>query len=83
MFARPGSTFSKLKADLRKAAARTIPRPRRRIGRFAATPTAREAASYFIYEPVQTQSGYCDLISAAGRQPLAARPYASASANRP
>jgi transposase len=39
--------FSKLKADLRKAAARTIPRLRRRIGRFAATLTAREAANYF------------------------------------
>jgi hypothetical protein len=39
--------FSKLKADLRKAAERTIPRLRRRIGRFAATLTAREASNYF------------------------------------
>ena len=37
--------FSKLKADLRKAAERTIPRLRRRIGRFAATLTAREASN--------------------------------------
>lgn len=40
-------SFSKLKANLRKAAERTIPRLRRRIGRFAATLTAREASSYF------------------------------------
>ena len=39
--------FSKLKADLRKAAERTIPRLRRRISRFAATLTAREASNYF------------------------------------
>ena len=39
--------FSKLKAGLRKAAERTIPRLRRRIGRFAATLTAREASNYF------------------------------------
>ena len=39
--------FSKLKADLRRAAERTIPRLRRRIGRFAATLTAREASNYF------------------------------------
>src|SRR5262245_5995139 len=39
--------FSKLKADLRKAAERTIPRLRRRIGRFAATLTASEASNYF------------------------------------
>ena len=32
---------------LRKAAERTIPRLRRRIGRFAATLTAREACNYF------------------------------------
>jgi transposase len=36
--------FSKLKASLRKAAERTIPR---RIGRFACTSTAREARNYF------------------------------------
>jgi transposase len=36
--------FSKLKAHLRKAAERTIPRLRRRIGRFARTLTAREAS---------------------------------------
>jgi hypothetical protein len=40
-------SFSKLKADLRKAAERTIPRLRRRNGRFARTLTAREAANYF------------------------------------
>ena len=40
-------SFSKLKADLRKAAERTIPRLRRRIDRFARTLTAREAANYF------------------------------------
>ena len=39
--------FSKLKADLRKAAERTIPRLRRRIGRFAATLSVREASNYF------------------------------------
>ena len=39
--------FSKLKADLRKAAARTIPRLRRRIGKFAQTLTACEASNYF------------------------------------
>jgi transposase len=39
--------FSKLKASLRKAAERTIPRLRRRIGRFACTLTAREARNYF------------------------------------
>jgi transposase len=44
--------FSKLKADLRKAAERTIPRLRRRIGRFAATLNAREASNYF------RQAGY-------------------------
>jgi transposase len=33
--------FSALKASLRKAAERTIPRLRRRIGRFACTLTAR------------------------------------------
>jgi transposase len=40
-------SFSKLKADLRKAAERTIPRLRRRIGRFARTLPACEAANYF------------------------------------
>ena len=39
--------FSKLKASLRKAAERTIPRLRRRIGRFARSLTAREASNYF------------------------------------
>ena len=39
--------FSKLKASLRKAAERTIPRLRRRIGTFACTLTAREARNYF------------------------------------
>jgi transposase len=39
--------FSKLKASLRKAAERTIPRLRRRIGRFPCTLTAREARNYF------------------------------------
>ena len=38
--------FSKLKAHLRKAAERTIPRLRRRIGRFARTLTAREASNF-------------------------------------
>ena len=38
--------FSKLKASLRKAAERTIPRLRCRIGRFACTLTAREARNY-------------------------------------
>jgi transposase len=42
-------SFSKLKADLRKAAERTIPRLRRRIGRFARTLTAREASNYFSH----------------------------------
>jgi len=40
-------SFSKLKAHLRKAAARTIPRLRRRIGSFARALTAREASNYF------------------------------------
>jgi len=40
-------SFSKLKAHLRKAAERTIPRLRRRIGQFARTLTAAEAANYF------------------------------------
>jgi transposase len=39
--------LSKLKAYLRKAAERTIPRLRRRIGRFARTLTTREASNYF------------------------------------
>ena len=39
--------FSKLKASLRKAAERTIPRLRRRIGRFACNLTARESCNYF------------------------------------
>jgi transposase len=39
--------FSKLKAYLRKAAERAIPRLRRRIGRFARTLTTREASNYF------------------------------------
>jgi len=39
--------FSKLKAELRKAAERTIPRLRRRIGGFARRLSAREAANYF------------------------------------
>jgi transposase len=41
--------FSKLKAYLRKAAERTIPRLRRRIGRFARTFTTREASNYFSH----------------------------------
>jgi transposase len=39
--------FSTLKASLRKAAERTIPRLHRRIGRFACTLTAREARNHF------------------------------------
>ena len=39
--------FSKLKAGLRKAAERTIPGLRRRIRRFPAKLTAREASNYF------------------------------------
>lgn len=39
--------FSKLKAYLRKAAERTIPRLRRRIGSFASSLTARESSNYF------------------------------------
>ena len=39
--------FSKLKASLRKAAERTIPRLRRRIARFACTLAAPEACNYF------------------------------------
>jgi hypothetical protein len=37
----------KANADLRKAAERTIPRLRRRIGSFARTLTTREASNYF------------------------------------
>src|SRR5262247_3817257 len=40
-------SFSKLKARLRKATERTIPRLRRRIGVFARTLTARESCNYF------------------------------------
>ena len=40
-------SFSRLKAYLRKAGERTIPRLRRRIGWFARSLTAREAANYF------------------------------------
>ena len=40
-------SFSQMKADLRRAGERTIPRLRRRIGSFARTLTAREAANYF------------------------------------
>jgi len=40
-------SFSKLKTSLRKAAERTIPRLRRRIGRFACSLTPREARNYF------------------------------------
>lgn len=40
-------SFSRLKACLRKAGERTIPRLRRRIGSFARNLTAREAANYF------------------------------------
>jgi transposase len=39
--------FSKLKAHLRKAAERTIPRLLRRIGRIATSFTARECRSFF------------------------------------
>jgi transposase len=40
-------SLSQMKADLRRAGERTIPRLRRRIGSFARRPTAREAANYF------------------------------------
>jgi transposase len=39
--------FSQMKAYLRKAGERTIPRLRRRIGSCARNITAREAANYF------------------------------------
>src|SRR5262245_9779529 len=42
-----GMPFSKLKASLSKAAERTIPRLRRRLGRFACNLTARESCNYF------------------------------------
>jgi len=41
--------FSKLKASLRKAAERTVPRLCRRIGSFPRTLTAREARNYFTH----------------------------------
>ncbi len=41
--------FGKLKADLRRAAERTIPRLRRRIGRCARRLFAREASNYFSH----------------------------------
>src|SRR6266702_3990461 len=41
--------FSKLKAHLRKAAERTIPRLSRRIGAIAATFSAQECANYFSH----------------------------------
>jgi transposase len=40
-------SFSRLKAYLRNVGARTIPRLGRRIGSFARSLTAREAANYF------------------------------------
>jgi hypothetical protein len=40
-------SFSKLKAHLRNAGERTVPRLRRRIGSFARNLTAREATNYF------------------------------------
>lgn len=40
-------SFSKLKSYLRKAAERTVPRLRRRIGSFSRQITAREASHYF------------------------------------
>jgi hypothetical protein len=42
-------SFSRLKAYLRKAGERTIPRLRRRLGWFARNVTAREAANYFTH----------------------------------
>jgi transposase len=42
-------SFSRLKACLRNAGERTIPRLRRRIGSFARKLTAREAANYFTH----------------------------------
>src|SRR5262249_25262077 len=44
--------FSKLKADLRKAAERTVPRLCRRIGSFARPLSPTEASNYF------RQAGY-------------------------
>ena len=53
-------SFSKLKANLRKAAERTIPRLCRRIGRFAATLTAREASNSFRHAGYEMKStGIC------------------------
>jgi transposase len=45
-------SFSQMKAGLRNAGERTIPRLRRRLGWFARNVTAREAANYFA------QAGY-------------------------
>jgi hypothetical protein len=42
-------SFSRLKAHLRKAGERTIPRLRRRLDWFAGNVTAREAANNFTY----------------------------------
>jgi hypothetical protein len=52
-------SFSKLKASLRKAAERTIPRLRRRIGRFACSPTPREARNYFRHAGYEQKQGHC------------------------
>jgi len=41
--------YSQLKAFLRKAAERTIPQQRRRIGAFARNVTARQASNYFVH----------------------------------
>jgi transposase len=43
----PIERSASFKVSLRKAAERTIPRLRRRIGRFPSTLTAREARNYF------------------------------------
>src|SRR5262249_37003896 len=56
--------FSKLKASLRKAAERTIPRLRRRIGRFACNLTARESCNSFRhagYECIRLESALVEV----------------------
>jgi transposase len=51
--------FSKLKAYLREAAERTIPRLRRRIGSSARTFPIREASNYFACRLCVKSTGIC------------------------
>ena len=72
--------FSKLKASLRKAAERTIPRLRRRIARFACTLAAREACNYFRHAGYMNSTGICSRSHLGRARPMrpAKRPLLAA-----